>query len=132
LLRRNDAYLLSIGDDPNLLHSRHLVLESAGYGVFSTGSLTMLLDPVASRLDAALMCHSVPPKRMESIARILREAHSGLPLLVLSFNTLTPWLDQQNIIRTDTTPHSLIRTIDEVLQAAASSSARVVRPNSKN
>lgn len=104
------------------------MLESAGYRVLSIGSFTMLLDPIASRFDLVLLCHSVAAERMESIARFLRSSRSTLPLVALTFNKLTPWLDEANLVRTHPAPLPLIRTVDQILQANPAATVHVVPP----
>jgi hypothetical protein len=76
--------ILSIGDDGDLLRTRHLVLESAGYQVYSIAGSGMIEDSGILRVDLALICHSIQEIQAVQIVSSLRKVNSLLPILRLT------------------------------------------------
>ncbi|MGC2637671.1 MAG: hypothetical protein WA294_10870 [Acidobacteriaceae bacterium] len=76
--------ILSMGDDPNLLRTRHLVLESAGYEVYSVPGDTAIEDDVISRINLAVLCHSVEEHQATAVISSLRKVNPSLPIIRLS------------------------------------------------
>ena len=79
----NRATILSIGDDGRLLETRRMVFFSAGYAVHSVSSAVLLDNHVVQHFDAAVICHSVLPKRVTQVAEFLHNIDPALPILDL-------------------------------------------------
>jgi hypothetical protein len=79
------AHILSIGDDPWLLISRQMVLESSGYEVFSCSSDALIKEELTLECDLAILCHSIEAERAQELANRLRRLKPSLPLLVLTY-----------------------------------------------
>lgn len=75
--------ILSIGDDPDLLSTRHLVLESAGYEVHSIAGNAVVEDDAISMIDLAIICHSVHEHQAAAVISTLRNVSPSLPILRL-------------------------------------------------
>ncbi len=75
------ASLLLIGNDDGLQHSRRLLLERAGYGVFSLNSRQALAGACPSSSGLALICRSVGHREAQRIAYLLRSEQPRLPIL---------------------------------------------------
>lgn len=76
--------ILSIGDDPDLLMTRHWVLESAGYQVHSVSGDAALDDDVISMIDLAIICHSVREDHAAAAVSSLRKRKPSLPIVLLN------------------------------------------------
>lgn len=78
--------ILSIGDDPALLITRQMVLESEGFLVHSISSREAGIyeQKEIQEVDLVLICHSVEEACAAAIAELLKENHPGLPIVLLS------------------------------------------------
>lgn len=76
--------ILSVGDDPHLLRTRHLVLESAGYEVQSVPGDAAAEADVLSTIDLAILCHSVEEHQAARVISSLRKVNPSLPIIRLT------------------------------------------------
>jgi DNA-binding response OmpR family regulator len=84
----SQAYLLSIGDHPSLLHSRSMVLSQAGFRVEEKSSNQVLNEPYSlgrrPLYDLALICQSVPAYKCLALAHALHSANRAKAVMALS------------------------------------------------
>ncbi|HZQ44874.1 MAG TPA: response regulator [Acidobacteriaceae bacterium] len=76
--------ILSIGDDPLLLHSRRLVLERDGYLVAILRSEAIMDDAQLRGFDLVMLCHSIPDKVASHILEVLWRVTPQTPVLLVS------------------------------------------------
>jgi hypothetical protein len=89
------AKILSIGNDYDLLMTRHLVRESARYEVRSVSGDALPEDSVISVIDLAIICHSVNELCAAAVIASLRRAKPSIPILRLT----TAFVRRQSIGR---------------------------------
>lgn len=111
--------ILSVGDDPDLLRTRHLVLESAGYRVFSVSGHVAVEPNVIAIADLAIICHSVREHRISAIIRSLRKVNPSILTLVLT--TAFTWKpsigDGTAVLEAPDGPQTLLTQIHSMLAA---------------
>ncbi len=79
--------VLSVGLDPQLLGTRDLILQSAGYIVVSTYSMREAVDRFRQGdFDLVLLCQSIPAKERERLTRWIRASGSRIPVVSVSGN----------------------------------------------
>lgn len=78
------ARILSIGDDPVLLHSRRLVLERDGYLVATLRSDAIIDDEQLRGFDLVMLCHSIPDKVASHILEVLWRVTPQTPVVIVS------------------------------------------------
>lgn len=83
-IKTDQTAILSVGDDVELLKTRHLVLESADYRVYSIPGNGSVEDEAVLRIDLVIICHSVRQCRAAAIVSSLRNVNPHLPILQLS------------------------------------------------
>jgi hypothetical protein len=105
------AKILSIGNDPWLLTSRRLVLESGGHQVVSIDGATELAADVLRSFDLVVVCHTVEGNRGRIIAS-MRAANSQIPILLLTGSCFDVSMDGLEAIVPD--PTMLLREIDRM------------------
>jgi hypothetical protein len=82
--RQGRGTILSVGDDLNLLKTRHLVLQSAGHETYSLPGNALIDDDVISTLDLAIICHSVDERQAAVLIASLRKVNPSLPIIWLT------------------------------------------------
>lgn len=81
-IARHRTRILCIGDDPVLLYSRRLVLETAGYSVESArGVLGTIEQVLLRRFDLVLLCHSITDEVVGHIVEASTRIAPQTPLL---------------------------------------------------
>ena len=79
------ARILSIGEDPILLYSRRLILETAGYSVESARGDPSAIEQTLSRtFDLILLCHSIAEDVVDHIVEASTRIAPQIPLLQIS------------------------------------------------
>lgn len=79
------ALLLSVGCDSQLLGSRQLLLQSAGYAVVSAHSAKEAVDCfLAGDFDLVLLCHSLPERERDGVACLIRASGSLTPIITVA------------------------------------------------
>lgn len=73
--------ILSVGNDPSLLNSRELVLQSAGYAVLSMSSSASLSKDLLQQFDVVVLCHTV--KSCDQVVHSIRLLRPDLPILLV-------------------------------------------------
>jgi len=84
-LNQTQARILSIGDDPILLYSRRLILETAGYSVESAkGNIATIEKELLRKFDLILLCHSITDEVVHRIVEASTRIAPQTPLLQIS------------------------------------------------
>jgi len=84
-LNHTQARILSIGDDPILLYSRRLILETAGYSVESAkGNIATIEKELLRKFDLILLCHSITDEVVHRIVETSTRIAPQTPLLQIS------------------------------------------------
>ncbi|MGA9717977.1 MAG: hypothetical protein WBQ79_06825 [Acidobacteriaceae bacterium] len=108
------ALLLSVGCDSQLLDSRQLLLQSAGYVVVSARSVKEAVDYfLAGDFDLVLLCHSLPETERDGITCLIRASGSLTPVV-----TIATYEGQQDVFTSATIesePEQLLAGIRDVL-----------------
>jgi DNA-binding response OmpR family regulator len=74
--------VLSVGLDHELLDTRNLVLQSAGYTVVSARSIKEAVDRFQEcDFDLVLLCRSIPTKDRERLSTWVRASGSRIPVV---------------------------------------------------
>lgn len=117
--RDGRATILSIGDDPDLLRTRHLVLESAGYEVHSFSGNALVQDNVITVADLAIICHSVRELQTTAIIRALRKVSPSIPIVLLTtaFVRRPSIGDEIAVLSVSDGPQTLLTQIHSMLSA---------------
>jgi hypothetical protein len=75
--------ILSIGDDEDLLNTRQMVLESAGFRVQSIAGTGTIEEAGVQVIDLALICHTIPAEQAFTTARFLKRINPAITILHL-------------------------------------------------
>lgn len=115
--------VLSVGLDPELLITRNLVLQSAGYTVVAAFSPREAVDRLREGdFDLVLLCQSIPTKDKDHLVLWLRAFGSRIPVISIS-----GFLYQRDAFADATVvsdPNVLLMAIREVLIIAAAPAVR--------
>lgn len=119
--------VLSVGLDPELLGTRNLVLQSAGYTVVAAFSAHEAVDRLrAGDFDLVLLCQSIPTSEKDRLALWIRASGSRIPIISIS-----GILCQRDAFANATVvndPNVLLMAIREVLINAATPAVRTLAP----
>lgn len=106
--------VLSVGLDPQLLETRNMVLQSAGYTLVSAHSIQEAVERFPQGdFDLVLLCQSVPAQQKNRLVNWIRASGSRVPVVCVSRN-----LDPGNAVigvAVSTEPGSLLQGIREAL-----------------
>lgn len=106
--------VLSVGLDPELLNTRNLVLQSAGYSVVRAFSLKAAVDCFRTfDFDLVLLCQSIPTKEKDSLTSWIRASGSRIPVVSVSGQFCQD--DASTGLTISSDPGSLLWGIREVL-----------------
>jgi hypothetical protein len=114
------ASILSVGDDIQLLWTRHMVLESERYWVRSGSSGAFLNDDEVYGADLAVICHSVKEPRMSQVTASLRRMHPLLPILRLTLEHASRRDAWDNVLSIEDGPLALLDTVRRMVFDATS------------
>lgn len=77
--------ILNIGNDSALLHTRALLLGSAGYIITSTSSIREAIEWFQTGdFDLVVLCHSLSEQEREHLIRVIRKGGSAIPVLFVT------------------------------------------------
>ena len=106
--------MLVVDDEPLLLHIVTRMLEEAGYRAITTGTAIGALD-LLSRLERApdlvLTDVRMDPVDGPSLARLVRHAHPGLPVLFMSGYAPDPGTLPGPLLEKPFTPAQLLQAV---------------------
>ena len=91
--------ILCVDDEQNALVLRKLVLEKAGYGVLTAGSLAEALKVISTTsVDLVLSDQLMPGGTGTDLARQIKANHPSLPVIIISgVNELPPDATQADL-----------------------------------
>ena len=122
--------VLSVGLDSELLGSRSLVLQSAGYIVVSAYSIKEAVDRFQEGdFDLVLLCHSIPSKEIDRLICWIRASGSRIPVVSISGS-----LDQGDAfagMAVSSDPGTLLQEIRKVSIGTEVSAARTAASRGK-
>ena len=79
------SVLLNVGQEPWLLHTRELLLRSAGYIVESAHSVEDAIHRFrAGDFDLVILCHSVPAEERQRLVCLIRDHGSSTPVIFVA------------------------------------------------
>ena len=78
------ATILSVGQDPELLKTRSLVLCANGYAVESCSIGEAIQHFRAGDFDLVILCHSVPQREREHLIGLIRDCDCSTPVLFVA------------------------------------------------
>src|SRR5690349_16685847 len=79
------ALILSVGSDPQLLGTRELLLQSAGYAVVSARSVKEAVDRfLGGDFDLVLLCHSLSETERKRVVYLIRASGSFTPVVAIA------------------------------------------------
>lgn len=104
--------ILSVGDDPMLLGSRHMLLESAGYQVLSVSSSRVIRQEHQGAFDLAVVCHTTVISRAQLVAS-LQSSHPQVPILLLE-RAAGGCSDGMGLVLSR--PEELLRTVRDIIE----------------
>ena len=112
------ALVLQVGHDLMLLHTRGMVLKSAGHIVECEYSIEDAVRRFLSAdFDLVLLCHSLSDEERQRFIRRIREYGSCTPVLSVGlFDTLNARQGTFDEPKTESSPLALLNCIDETLQ----------------
>lgn len=122
--------ILSVGLDPELLGTRNLVLQSAGYTVVSANSIKEALDRFrAGDFDLVLLCQSIPRNERDRLSLWIRASGSRTPVVSISGKLCERDGFANATVPSD--PAALLWGIRKVLINTAMHAARTVTPRDR-
>lgn len=112
------ALVLHVGHDLMLLHTRSMVLKSAGHIVECECAIEAVHRFLSADFDLVLLCHSLSNEEKQRFIRRIRGHGSSTPVLSVGrFDTLnaqqSTFFDEPN---TENSPIALLHCIAETLQ----------------
>jgi two-component system alkaline phosphatase synthesis response regulator PhoP len=123
--------ILCIDEEPLVLHTRTLVLQSAGFGVLPASTVPEALQLFhCGVVDAVLLGHNLPETDGYELVARMKSVKPDVPILMLVFEYSMPQDDfpaAEVFKMKDDGPRALIKTLRELLassQSATPSSAR--------
>ena len=76
--------ILNVGQDPELLRTRSLILRAQGYGVESCSIGEAIHRFRAGDFDLVILCHSVPQREREQLILLIRDCGCSTPVLFVA------------------------------------------------
>ncbi|HTW82119.1 MAG TPA: hypothetical protein VME23_21420 [Terracidiphilus sp.] len=117
------TFVLSVGLDRELLGTRNLVLQSAGYTVVAAYSVKEAVDRLqGGDFDLVLLCQSIPANERDRLSRWIRASGSRIPAVSVSAKLRLS--DAFSGVTVDSDPDALLRGVREVLISAKNLATR--------
>lgn len=121
--------VLSVGQEPDLMGTRSLVLQSAGYVVVSAYSMKEAVDRFQEGdFDLVLLCQSIPTRDRDRLTSWIRASGSRIPVVSVSGQVRQD--DGFDGVTVGSEPGALLWGIREVLIEAEISASRTAAPRS--
>lgn len=110
--------ILNVGHDPELLHTRGLLLQSAGYIVESASSVPDAIKLLPTHdFGLVILCHSIPATEKERLIRAIWNDGAPIPVLFVD-PACAPSPDRFSRRFCGSEPDGLLYSVGEVLHAA--------------
>ena len=106
--------LCCVSDDPSLLSTRLLVLQSAGYRVIAFGASDFLNATLPPDLALILLCHTLQERHLGQVLWTIRHKRPGLRVLRLEGSVPTS-TELANIPALPTGPAELVAALHATL-----------------
>ncbi len=120
------ACILVYGSDDVLLGTRTMVLEKAGYKVFSARETSDLQEILLGRsISLLVLCHSLSSEKCEAAIEFAESRHPVIRCLVLTAGN-SPCSERAHdaVLSAFDGPRKLVETVQNLLRSASSASAR--------
>lgn len=111
--------ILSIGTDSDLLCTRNMVLQRAGYTVAAATDLPFAIDLLRRVwFDLVILCHAIPREKRERAVETIKQVQPAASVIALRAGTegldapVDATIESYN-------PESLLRSIADVLSRPA-------------
>ena len=112
------AKVLSVSYDANLLRTRALLLESAGYEVTSALGYREAIRVCSEPFDVAVIGHSIPKEEKLAVVECFRKANPKAPVIALTSALEYP-LKEVDYYADPWEPKNLARSVTWVLNPAS-------------
>jgi DNA-binding response OmpR family regulator len=124
--------ILSIDEEPLVLHTRTLVLQSAGFGVLPASTAPEGLQLFhRGAVDAVLLGHNLPEIDGRELVARMKSAKPDVPILMLVVEHSMPQVNEFPVVDVltlkDDGPRALIKTLRELLASSQSATPRSAR-----
>lgn len=130
--------ILLFGNDPLLLKSRQMVLESAGYEVYAAPSILALNHilanhPASHPIDLMILCHSLSDEESNRARSLARARFPRMEVVILAVNSCVLHdADGDSVVDTADGPKTLLETVGDLAKKQperwAASSGTMARP----
>ena len=114
--------ILSVDDEPGILSSRQLILESAGYDVVNASSGAQALGIFSTVLvDLVVLDYSMPGVDGGEVAKVFKTRRPELPILMISGRPVEKeiFLCVDGFLVKGESPGLMVRKIEQLLSAGA-------------
>lgn len=112
------ANVLSVSYDANLLRTRELLLQSAGYDVTSALGYQEAMRICGKPFDLAIIGHSIPKDQKLAVIECFRKNNPDAPVIALTSAAEHP-LEEVDYYADPWEPRTLVRSVAWVLNPAS-------------
>ena len=126
LASHTSVCILVYGSDPLLVDTRTMVLEKAGYAVFTAREASDVERIVLSqKISLIVLCHTLSSEKCETALELAESRRPAIRSLVLTAGT-TPCSErsQDAVLSAFDGPRRLVETVENLLQAVPVASGR--------
>ena len=107
--------ILSIGTDSDLLCTRNMVLQKAGYTVAAATDLTFAIELLRRVwFDLVILCHAIPREKREGAVKTIKQVQPSASVIALRAGTEGLHAPVDATIESHN-PETLLRSIADVL-----------------
>jgi hypothetical protein len=108
--------ILAYGSDPILLATRRLVLEKAGYRVFTTLEFSdAMLVLLNQQINVLLLCHSLHDDERRGILETAHAITQDVKCIILQYDGLAVPVEDAEVVEGLEGPTTLLRAIGKLL-----------------
>jgi hypothetical protein len=108
--------ILAYGTDPILLTTRRLVLENAGYRVFTSLEFSdAMLVLLNQQIDVLLLCHSLHDDERRGILETARAITPNVKCVILDYDGGAVPIKDAELVEGLEGPNTLLRAIGKLL-----------------
>jgi DNA-binding NtrC family response regulator len=112
---KKGSSILSVSYDESLLHTRHWILETAGFKVTSALGFTQATNySQTGHFDLVIIGHSIPREDKEALLKVVRN-HKDIPVLSLRRVGDAPLPGVDHAIETWDGPEALLTAVRHLL-----------------
>ena len=119
-MKNNPVVILMLGHDRSLLETRQWVLQSRGYRVIISSSVSALRAPNAKQVSLLLLCHSLTSAERDTAIALARSRWPEIRHLSIDADdTRAPNGILGSLLHTMNGPSKLISMVNEIMRADA-------------